>query len=58
MGKKLIETYKAPVTAAQWLTSNLDMHNMTNVALAKELDVVSTLICAWKKGTQDIPLVY
>lgn len=58
MAKKLIETYKAPLTAAQWLTSNLDMHNMTNVALAKELDVVATLICAWKKGTQDIPLVY
>ena len=32
MAKKLIETYKAPLTAAQWLTSNLDMHNMTNVA--------------------------
>lgn len=58
MAKKLIETYKAPLTAAQWLTSNLDMHNMTNVALAKELNVVSTLICAWKKGSQNIPLGY
>ncbi len=58
MAKKLIETFKAPLTAAQWLTSNLDMHNMTNVALAKELNVVSTLICAWKKGAQNIPLGY
>ena len=58
MAKKLIETFKTPMTPAEWITSSLDMHNMTNIALAKKLYVASTLICSWKKGSQKIPLNY
>ena len=58
MAKKIFETHKTPMTPAKWLTSNLDMHGMTNIELARRLDVVSTLICAWKKGAQKIPLAY
>ena len=58
MAKKLIETFKTPMTPAEWFTSSLDMHNITNIALAKKLNVSSTLICSWKKGSQKIPLNY
>lgn len=58
MAKKLVETHKTPMTPSEWLTSNLDMHGMTNIELARQLKVVSTLICAWKKGSQKIPLAY
>ena len=39
MAKKLIETFKTPMTPAEWFTSSLDMHNITNIALAKKLNV-------------------